>query len=206
MWLDDAAVAADRLAAGPQSPASTTWFSRAHAPLSWTNSQRASGRSSGGAHRAGQADRVWCRRCGCGRCGRRPGDRGRSCTTSSTREAAQGVGEDDLERVRLVIGLDVGRREAVARRAVPVCRGRSGAPGRRGRAPSSRRRARRSGPGSGSRRCRSSGIRAATGSPTRFEKPAKPVGLEVARASESGRAPRRNGDDRACRCRGRAST
>ncbi len=46
-----------------RSGGSTTWFSRAHAPLSWTNSQRASGRSRVGAHGAGQADRRSCRRC-----------------------------------------------------------------------------------------------------------------------------------------------
>ena len=83
-------------------------------------------------------------------------------------EAARLVGEVDLDGLRLVVRLGVGRRQAGERR---LARRGSGARGRRARGRSSRPAARRRAPGSGSRRSPAVGYSSATGSPSRFENP-----------------------------------
>ena len=55
-WLDDAPVAADRLAPGPE-PAFDDVVLAAHVPLSWTSSQSRVGQVERRAHDAGQPDR-----------------------------------------------------------------------------------------------------------------------------------------------------
>ena len=87
-----------------------TWFSRAQPPLSWTRSQSASGRSSDEAHRSGQTDRGGSVVADQGAAG---DDRpiGEDRVRELHRQAARPVGEDDLERVGLVVRLDVGGRK-----------------------------------------------------------------------------------------------
>ena len=118
-------------------------------------------------------------------------------------EPARRVGEDDLERVGLVVGLDVGR--AAGRR--PARRRLAGDDPmldvERGRGRSSRRPARRSAPGPGSRPSPSSGTRARPG---RRRGSRSPRSRRARRWPASDRRParRRNGGGRGRRSRGRA--
>ena len=154
------AVAADRLASRAQAARDDVRSRGPTRPLSWTSSQSGVGQVERRAHRAGQPDGGRAAVADPARCGRRPADRGRSCSARSTASAARRVGE---RRPRACRPRRRPRRRSPAGRSG----GRPGLPGDDPVLDVARSRTRRavgvldrSGPGSGSRRGRSSGIRA----------------------------------------------
>ena len=120
-WLDDAAIAADATAGPGRAAVATTWLSRAQAPAQLDEVPAGVGQVERRAHRRGRAGRS------CRAVVADAGAAGDDRAVAEDRvrqvdgEPADGVRDGDLERVRLVIGLDVGRGQAaVVRPGLPA--------------------------------------------------------------------------------------